>query len=121
MTKSKAPKKSQGNFEILVPRRGAPTTGADIIEDAVKTHAIRSWTAEELFDVKKVDPKDMGADWQEKLDRIVDVATNAAAKKDKAWHIDEIEIGLTLSAKGELLFIAEAGVEATVKVVLKRT
>jgi hypothetical protein len=39
MTKSKAPKKSQGNFEILVPRRGAPTRGADIIEDAVKTHA----------------------------------------------------------------------------------
>jgi hypothetical protein len=33
------------------------------------------------------------------LKRIVDVATHAAQTQDKAWHIDEIEIGLTLSAK----------------------
>ena len=121
MPKSKTAKKSEGQFEIFVPRRAFPTRRARAVEDAVKTHATQQWTAEAFFDVKKVDPKDMAADWQEKLDRILDVAANAAAKKDKAWHIDEIEIGLTLSAKGELLFIAEAGAEASVKVTLKKS
>ena len=32
----------------------------------------------------------------------------------------EIEVGMTLSAKGELLFIAEAGAEASIKFVLKK-
>ncbi len=36
------------------------------------------------------------------------------------WGVAEIEVGLTLNAKGQLLFIAEAGAEATVKIRLSR-
>ena len=103
------------------PKRAAPTRGARGVTDAVTTHATQPWTAQAFFDVKKVDPKDMAANWQAKLAQVLDMAADVAAKKDKGWHIDEIEIGLTLSAKGELLFIAEAGAEASVKVTLKKS
>jgi Trypsin-co-occurring domain 1 len=121
MAESKTTKKSDGQFEILVPKRAAPTRGARGVTDAVTTHATQPWTAQAFFDVKKVDPKDMAANWQAKLAQVLDMAADVAAKKDKGWHIDEIEIGLTLSAKGELLFIAEAGAEASVKVTLKKS
>ena len=39
---------------------------------------------------------------------------------DARWGVSEIEVGLTLSAKGQLLFIAEAGTEASVKIRLTR-
>jgi hypothetical protein len=120
MAKSKTAKNSKGDLEILAPKRARQVAQTDR-DPSVTTQSIQAWTAEDFFDIKKVDSKAMGADWKDKLDRVVEIAENAAEKKGQAWHIDEIEIGLTLSAKGELLFIAEAGVEATVKVVLKRT
>lgn len=121
MAKSKK-KKVDFDFDILVPRKRLQAPGGRASTDpSVVTHALEAWKAEKFFDVEKADSQDMAADWKRKLDRIVEVATDAATTKGKAWHIDEIEIGLTLSAKGELLFIAEAGVEASVKVVLKRS
>ncbi len=113
--------KTKGDFEILIPRRGAAARGAAAARDpSVRTQAVEAWTVEKFFDVEQVDTKQMADDWREKLSRLVDVAAGAAPK-DKAWHIDEIEIGLALSAKGKLMFIAEAGAEASVKVTLKRT
>lgn len=119
MAKSK--KKQDQKLDILVPRKPAKTSRAQPLDPHVQTHALPPWTAEAFFDVEKVNSDHMAADWKRKLDGVVDVATSAAATKDKAWRIDEIEIGLTLSAKGELMFIAEAGVEASVKVTLKRS
>ena len=85
----------------------------------MKSHSL--WSPSEApFEIKPVDQDAMAADWKEKLGRIVDIATSAAQTQDKAWHIDEIEIGLTLSAEGKLLFIAKAGAEASVKVTLKK-
>lgn len=114
-------KKKAQKLDILVPRKRAPAPRATPPDAHVRTDALPAWTAEAFFDVEKVDSDHMAADWKRKLDGVVDVATSAAATKDKAWHIDEIEIGLTLSAKGELMFIAEAGIEASVKVTLKRS
>jgi Trypsin-co-occurring domain 1 len=118
MAKSKAPKKSEGDLQIWAPAKNTFAVGPRRTDPSVTTHAIQPWTVEEFFDV---DSKQMAADWKDKLDRIVDIATHAAQTQQKAWHIDEIEIGLTLSAKGELLFIAEAGAEASVKVTLKKS
>jgi hypothetical protein len=113
--------KKKQKLDILVPRKRALAPRAQPPDLHVRTDALPAWTVEAVFDVEKVDPDHMAADWKRKLNTVVDVATSAAATKDKAWHIDEIEIGLTLSAKGELLFIAEAGLEASVKVTLKRS
>lgn len=56
--------------------------------------------------------------WNRTMDTLMSLSTTIAAKAGQ-WRIDEIEVGLTLSAKGELLFIAEAGAEASIKFVLK--
>lgn len=122
MAKSKATKKPESDLQIWAPRKSPSGGGRSPLTDpSVTTHAIQPWTVETFFDIQDLDSKEMAADWKNKLDRIVDVATHAAQTQDKAWHIDEIEIGLTLSAKGKLLFIAEAGAEASVKVTLKKS
>lgn len=121
MAKLTKKQKQKQKLDILVPRKLPRTSRAQATDPLIRMDALPAWTAEAVFDVEKIDPEDMAADWKRKLDHVVEVATSAAATKDKAWHIDEIEIGLTLSAKGELLFIAEAGIEASVKVTLKRS
>ena len=122
MAKLKATKKPESDLQIRAYRKSPSGGGRSPLTDpSVTTHAIQPWTVETFFDIQDLDSKEMAADWKNKLDRIVDVATHAAQTQDKAWHIDEIEIGLTLSAKGKLLFIAEAGAEASVKVTLKKS
>jgi hypothetical protein len=122
MAKPKKSKAPPSALEILTPREsllpGAPSRFT--FEPGVKSQSL--WSPSEApFEIKPVDQDAMAADWKEKLGRIVDIATSAAQTQDKAWHIDEIEIGLTLSAEGKLLFIAKAGAEASVKVTLKKS
>ena len=57
--------------------------------------------------------------WGKTVDTLMKMSSTIAARS-KEWSIEEIEVGLTLSAKGELLFIAEAGAEASIKFTLKR-
>lgn len=57
--------------------------------------------------------------WEATLDRLLQMSSTIGAQA-KDWVADEIEVGFTLSAKGELLFIAEAGGEASITVKLKR-
>jgi hypothetical protein len=46
--------------------------------------------------------------------------SSSVSDRTKDWTIEKIEVGLTLSAKGELLFIAEAGAKASIKFVLTK-
>jgi hypothetical protein len=59
------------------------------------------------------------AQWTQTVGSLMKLSS-AVGERTKDWTIDEIEVGLTLSAKGELLFIAEAGAEASIKFMLKR-
>jgi hypothetical protein len=114
MAKSgKTKKRSAWDTAILV---AADSIGekAATADPSVDTHS-KPWTVEN----QSLDPAAMKADWQEKLAGIIDMAS-AAAEKKKGWQIEEIEIGMAVSAEGKLLFIAKAGFEASVKVMLKR-
>jgi len=57
--------------------------------------------------------------WQETVQKLVEIG-NSIDDNSSAWGVSEIEVGLTLSATGQLLFIAEAGAEASVKITLTR-
>ncbi|MGN7967845.1 Pepco domain-containing protein [Microbacterium sp. 22296] len=57
--------------------------------------------------------------WHETVQKLVEIG-DGIDDAESAWGVAEIEIGLTLSAKGQLLFIAEAGAEASVKITLTR-
>ena len=112
------------DIAILVPEsRGlvrAPSDASVQTHDdpSVETHSYKSFGS--IFGTEKpLDPDAMRADWESKLAGVVDMASSAAAKR-KGWQIEEIEIGFTLSAEGKLLFIAKAGIAASVKVVMKK-
>lgn len=57
--------------------------------------------------------------WRETVEKLVEIG-DGVDDAQSGWGVSEIEVGLTLSAKGQLLFIAEAGAEASVKIRLSR-
>jgi hypothetical protein len=59
------------------------------------------------------------ANWHETVKQLTEIGDGIDDDQSK-WGVSEIEVGLTLSAKGQLLFIAEAGAEASVKIKLSR-
>jgi Trypsin-co-occurring domain 1 len=105
---------SDWKASIFVPstRAAAPS----VQDESVELHSIRSL----IFGrIESVDPDAMKDQWQKTLDLLMGLSSSLS-QKDKRWAVEEVEIGLTLSAKGELLFIAEAGAEASVKIKLVR-
>ncbi len=57
--------------------------------------------------------------WRDTVQKLVEIG-DGIDDAGSGWGVAEIEVGLTLSAKGQLLFIAEAGAEASVKITLTR-
>lgn len=57
--------------------------------------------------------------WEQTLTRLVQMGSKITSASEE-WRAEEIEIGFTLSAEGELSFIAKAGAQASVTVKLKR-
>jgi hypothetical protein len=85
-------------------------------DESVQTHSLRSF----LFgQVEEADPQKMREQWQKTIELLMGLSSSMN-EKGKGWTIEEVEVGLTLSVKGELLFIAEAGAEASVKIKLTK-
>lgn len=59
------------------------------------------------------------ANWQETIQKLAEIG-DGIDDDAAGWGVSQIEVGLTLSAKGQLLFIAEASAEASVKITLTR-
>ncbi len=65
--------------------------------------------------------EEVKAEWariMEKIAALIDTTSRANAASQ--FQLDEVEMGLGFSAKGHLAFIAEAGVDATIKLTFKR-
>ena len=104
---------AQDEFEIsiFVPEEG---TAVPLPPDpSVAHHSMRDWVPG-LGRVAKVRAGQVQEQWTRTVDTLMKLSSTTAARS-KEWSIEEIEVGLTLSAKGELLFIAEAGAEASIK------
>ncbi|WP_285137059.1 hypothetical protein [Microbacterium sp. lyk4-40-TSB-66] len=84
------------------PHAGAPTIRGDrggrVVDASVET---------------------LRANWRETVQKLVEIG-DGIDDAESTWGVAEIEVSLTLSAKGQLLFIAEAGAEASVKITLTR-
>ncbi|WP_336959164.1 hypothetical protein [Sphingobium aquiterrae] len=87
-------------------------------DPSVEHHSMRDWVPG-LGRVARVGAAEVQEQWGRTVDTLMKLSSTIAARS-KEWSIEEIEVGLTLSAKGELLFIAEAGAEASIKFTLKR-
>jgi|GEM_PF-1416883 len=112
---TKAPE-TAWQLSIFVPG-GAESGDAPLPDEAVRTHALKDHFP--LFgQVKKVPAKSVETQWRQTLETLMTLTT--VSPDSDRWTLEQIEVGLTLSAKGELLFIAEAGAEASIKLTLKR-
>lgn len=109
---------TQGKFEIsiFVPERD--TTAPRPPDPSVEHHSIRDWMPG-MGRIAKVSAEQVQEQWMRTVDTLMKLSSTVASHS-KEWAIAEIEVGLTLSAKGELLFIAEAGAEASIKFKLTR-
>jgi hypothetical protein len=87
-------------------------------DDAVEEHMLRDLLPGAKR-VTRVGATEVKAQWERTVDTLMKLSS-AIAHRSNEWTIEEIKIGLTLSAKGELLFIAEAGAEASINLTLKR-
>lgn len=106
-------------ISIFVPETEAATV--TLPDPSVETHSLKE--LKEFFSgsarIQSVDARQVQPQWANTIDRLMKL-TSSVSNLAKEWTIEEIEVGLTLSAKGELLFIAEAGAEASIKFKLTR-
>jgi hypothetical protein len=69
----------------------------------------------------QVTPQQLEDFWEKKVIALTNTLGAAQAKHEtKGFRVDEISFGLGIGAKGGLLFVAEASIEATISVTLKR-
>jgi hypothetical protein len=108
--------REEWELSIFVPE---DTTAIEVPpDDAVREHALRDLLSGAKR-VTRVGAAEVQAQWERTVDTLMKLSSTIA-DRSKEWTIEEIEVGLTLSAKGELLFIAEAGAEASIRFTLKR-
>lgn len=108
---------TEPSSEILIYVPEAAPAQTVLPPDESSEHSLRS-IGESVRRIVSVRAEDVRDQWNRTLD-IVTGLSSAITQRSATWTIDEIEVGLTLSAKGELLFIAEAGAEASIKFTLK--
>jgi hypothetical protein len=115
-----APPTKDWTLTLLVP-----TARADDDEDVrpgpqteLHSKGMISWMfgAEE----KPVDSSAVKQQWADTISGIVATVGEWSAAQSNQWKIEEVTFGLTLSAKGKLMFIAEASAQGSVQVKLKR-
>jgi hypothetical protein len=102
-------------ISIFLPE---PQVTVEAPDESVDKHSIRDLMPR-FGRVAEVDGRSVEAQWRKTVDTLMRLSSSIS-ERTKDWRIDEVEVGLTLSAKGELLFIAEAGAEASIKFVLKK-
>ena len=105
-------------FQLYVPTSLSVGEPEFELEDAVTLHSLNIRGSRESRVVDVV-ASGLREQWDGTIETMIALG-DAVAKKSTGWDVDQIEIGLTLSAKGQLLLIAEAGAEASITVTLKR-
>ncbi|MBO9502545.1 hypothetical protein [Brevundimonas sp. A19_0] len=99
-------------ISLFVPESATPARPYD---PNLEDHALQ-WIPGRR--VEKVSTKVM-EQWEATIEHLLALSSTIGGKA-REWAAEEITIGFTLSAKGELLFIAEAGATASISVKLKR-
>lgn len=64
--------------------------------------------------------EDLKGDWERVSHQITEWIEAARVRPPDDFDLDEVSVELGFNAKGQLVFVAEGGVQATVKLTLKR-
>jgi hypothetical protein len=65
--------------------------------------------------------EDVKEDWKKVSEQVSEMIEHTKAQQPKGFALETVSVSLGFSAKGRLVFIAEAGVEASVEMVFKRS
>ena len=109
---------------ILVPAAKAdedevrPGRQTDLHATELHTKGLIGWVfgAEE----QPINASDVAGQWKDTISGIVSTVGEWTKAQADRWQVDEVTFGLTLSAKGKLMFIAEASAQGSIQVKLKR-
>jgi hypothetical protein len=104
-------------ISIFVPEGGSPPTN-NRSTDPARDHSLLSMIG--LGRVEEVGVQDVRGQWAQTIATVLDLGS-LIRDEARGWTVDEMEVGLTLSASGKLLFIAEAGAEASITLKLTRS
>lgn len=105
-------------LQVLVPR-SAP--GEDDLVGGSQTELHSKGVVGWLFgSAESVPASEVAEQWKDTISGIVSTVGEWTATQSNKWRIEEVTFGLTLSAKGQLLFIAEASAQGSVQVKLTR-
>lgn len=105
--------------QIYVPPAADPTSEADRRSTAGTTYTDSPGLRGHGGRVVEASVEALRENWRETVQKLVEIG-DGVEDAESGWGVSEIEVGLTLSATGRLLFIAEAGAEASVKIRLSR-
>tara|TARA_R110000787_G_scaffold44093_11_gene108034 strand:+ start:5517 stop:5870 length:354 start_codon:yes stop_codon:yes gene_type:complete len=108
---------TEWSFSVYVPE--STTVEETVVSDDAATNHGGILFRRRKGHAEKIDGKNIESQWRKSVATLMKLGSTISDSA-KEWEIDEIEVGMTLSAKGELLFIAEAGAEASIKFVLKK-
>ena len=64
--------------------------------------------------------EDVQKDWARVSSQVAKLVDATSSTQPKGFELESIEVSLAFTASGQLAFIAEAGIEASVSVTLKR-
>ncbi len=108
------------NVRIFVPAEpGVPFSGMHGYRDRGVPQAKASDARGRADRVVDASVESLRENWRETVAKLVEIG-NGVDDGASEWGVSQIEVGLTLSATGQLLFIAQAGAEASVKITLTR-
>jgi|SRR5713101_80234 len=106
-------------------RKSKASDSAETVEFIVASAALRAGeTRAQLAspgDIIKRPLDEVKAEWEAVFSKIQELSASAdKVSKPGGLRLDSISVALGFTAKGKLAFIAEAGIQATVTVTLKR-
>jgi hypothetical protein len=86
------------------------------VEEQAKFFGKKTTMLKEL----KLDPEEVQRSLDDLTAKLTKVLANQTGPKTEGFQLESFSVGLTLSATGKLLMIAEAGVEASVQLTFSR-
>lgn len=111
------PKEKPFEISIFVPEK-APVFVPMLSREEIGEHGLTKGLATVVGGIARVGADKLKEQWRGTIDTLVGLGATVSERAE-GWHVEEIEVGFTLSASGELLFIAEAGAEASITFKLK--
>lgn len=119
-----SPKEREPSWELSLFVPGAEPEFHDDVEidpgPNAKQHSLPSIGG--LFRGREVniEAASVQSQWAKTINGLLEAASGWAASESGPWRVEEVTVGLTLSGKGKLLFLAEAAAEGSIQVKLTR-